>query len=83
MKQIEDMKEQIYEHENKYTELELQNEDLKNNSSTNEDALKKQIERHKAAEAEATKKHDTLKKKYDRDIDDAQNKHENAALQHE
>jgi hypothetical protein len=35
------MKEAIYDHENKYTELELQNEDHKNNSSTNEDTLKK------------------------------------------
>ena len=40
------MKEQIYEQENKYTELELQNDDLKNNSNTNEDTLKKQIDRH-------------------------------------
>ena len=46
------MKEQIYEHENKYTELELQNDDLKNNSNTNEDTLKKQIDRHKQAEAD-------------------------------
>ena len=35
------MKEDVYEHENKYTELELQNEDLKNNSTSNEDTMKK------------------------------------------
>jgi hypothetical protein len=52
IKQIEDMKEQIYEHENKYTELELQNDDLKNNSNTNEDTLKKQIDRHKQSETD-------------------------------
>jgi hypothetical protein len=27
------------------------------------------MERHKAAEAEALKKHDSLKKKYDRDLE--------------
>ena len=38
------------------------------------------MERHKAAEAEALKKHDSLKKKYDRDLEGAQNTHETAAL---
>jgi hypothetical protein len=35
------MKEQMYEHENKYTELELAHDDLKNNNSSSEDTLKK------------------------------------------
>jgi len=63
------MKEQIYEQENKYTELELQNDDLKNNSNTNEDTLKKQIDRHKQAEIDTVRKHEALKKKYDRDLE--------------
>lgn len=33
--------------------------------------MKKQIERHRATEQETQKKHDTLKKKYDRDLEQA------------
>ena len=38
------------------------------------------MDRHIATATEAQKKHDVLKKKYDKDLEAAQNNHENLAL---
>jgi len=64
-KEIEALKESIYEHENRNTDIELQMEDLKTNLEVANKQLTKDLKTTKDNEADLNKKYEALQKKYD------------------
>ena len=66
-KACEELKESVYEWENKYTEKECEMEDQKATFENMNSALKKDLKHTKDHEADLTRKYDKLKQKYDTD----------------
>ena len=71
------MKEQIYEWENKNTELELAMEDYKSAADQQKQSLTKELKQAKDLEADITKKFEALKKKTETETQAAKNQQEN------
>ena len=67
MKNIDEMKETIYEHENKISEQELGLEEQKNNYEDLLGNLKKDLNKSRESELDLSKKYEQLKKKYDQE----------------
>jgi chromosome segregation ATPase len=80
MKTIDEMKEQVYENENKNTELELQMEEQKNNYEDKILNLSKDAHKLKELDSDLQKKYDSLKKTYDQEFQSQKNNQENEKL---
>ena len=65
------MKEQIYEWENKNTDMELQMEDMKSQLQNENDTLNKNYKKSLENEKDINKKLENLKKKYDQEVVEA------------
>ena len=73
MKQIDDMKEQIYDWETKCSDMELQMEELKNNQGSQLENLQKELQKTKDSESDLHHKLEALKKKYDQESQNFKN----------
>lgn len=80
MKTIDEMKEQVYENENKNTELELAMEEQKNNYQDKILNLSKDAHKLKEIDSDLQKKYDSLKKTYDQEFQSQKNNQENEKL---
>ncbi len=80
MKQIDELKETIYEHENKNSQLDFQMEDQKNLYSDQLSDMRKEVQKAKEAEADLNRKYESLRSKYEQDTNSVKQAQENEKM---
>ena len=80
LRQLDDAKEQIYEHENKRSELELHLEEFKNELDDKMALKDKELAKLRDSESELNRKYEALKKKHDEESSALKNLQENEKI---